>query len=338
MVDVDEIVDELSRIKLYDPDEYKRRLISLRKNQPLVYEEVRKILSIPDTGLSAGKTSSTIKGGSLFNKSKKKIKRDNTGLVMTIIGVLIIGMLLLGAIGIFLGNLPTTSETDFNANESLLLGYQLFNELDLYLQYSTNLNVTSNEKITWSTGREYYKFNQGDFTTVLISNDYNCPFPSSCSITSLNELKVSRKTNGELLYNECDNLDYSNYNNFESEHVLSIYDEVYYYVTNELVIDSYRENIWTINGEQCAPMYFLINAPSNLAPNNAEVIQLLYEVCLSNEGIPLAIGKYYYYTNHVEVFSAYLESSNEEMLSITEIEGKSLDEWSNSELNCNREL
>jgi hypothetical protein len=127
----------------------------------------------------------------------------------------------------------------------------------------------------------------------------------------------------------------NDYADFESNHALSIYDEMYYFVTNGYAVDSYREpQVWTINGEQCAPMYFDINPPSDFTPQGAVLNQLLYEVCLSNYGVPLAIGKYYYYTNHAEIFIAYLESTNQELIGNAQVSGRTINQWNNNQVRC----
>jgi len=325
-MDKDDIISELTRIKLYNVSEYKRKLAVLRSKNPVLFSEVNEVLGEDPNKLPKVEV-----------KTEPDNEENSNRVGLTVIGVAAIAIIVFGIVVFFAGNLNFNTNTAFNATQSLLLGYSLFNNLNqTYLQYSFQFN-NSGVNITYNNGREYYSFNKGDYTGITVSAVYECSTPSNCLLLNPEKYVISQKEGNTLNYDatgDCAPLLMTDYHNFDSGLVLSKYDELYYFVSHGYVTDSYREGNWEFNGEACAPMYFTINPPSDFLPNGADFEMLRYEVCLNNYGVPLAIGRELEYDSHIDIFTAYLESSNADLLKNTVLNGQTLESWNVQTWNC----
>ncbi|MBN1923942.1 MAG: hypothetical protein JW791_04245 [Nanoarchaeota archaeon] len=340
-MEVDEAVEELSKLKIFDPDKFKEKLRLLKAKQPHIYYEVIKIMNISDADVKPVKTASG-DPYNLFKKDTSKIKKDAGGFGIAVIATILIGLVGIGAVFIFLLDVPLEAPTTFNANESVSLGYQLFNSINnLYLQYSFDYNTTSST-ITYSTGREYYKISSDYYTSAIYFNTFNCA--PVCSLITTDGYIISRKEGDTLYFGiysdcsvcSCDVYSMTDVNDFWAQGVLNYYDELYYYVNNGYVINSDREDVWTINGEQCAPMFFDIRVPNELKNSGffgEELTSLRYELCLNNEGVPLALAKNSDYETYSDTFVAFLESMDD-IIGLSTISDKTLNEWDSEQLTC----
>ena len=128
-MDVDILIDELTKLKTFNPAQFKKRLYELKASDIAAFNEVVKILNVKEEELE-----------SIIQKSPKKIrvkkaKKDNS-FILAVFGSLIAGFLIIAITVVFiLPMLPTLSSTDFTASEAIIVGYELFNTIqDDYLQ------------------------------------------------------------------------------------------------------------------------------------------------------------------------------------------------------------
>ena len=320
-MDVDEIVEELNKLKMFSPEEYKEKLALLKSKNPSIYNQVISILGVEDSKIPVIKPQKSDEAYKIFNEkgNKAKIRRSN-GLGTAIIGVMLVGFVIIGIIFLFILFMPSITPTNFNATQAVIVGYNLFSSINTtYLQYSYALNYSISGTESSLMGREYYIAGENKFTMA----SYNV-------LNGVTEYYNVIKNEGNMYYTDlnaqCSAFEKTEaYSTTTTLNALFTYNELHSIVINNLVLNSSREDLWELNGEQCVPLQFQVDIASGSA---------LYEICLNNDGIPLAIGKYVNMGNFQSLYVAYLESTNSPLLGLTDLDGKTLNEWNSEELNC----
>jgi hypothetical protein len=335
--EINKILNELRNLESYDTEEYKKKLAELKKNDSSAYFKIMIMLNLDkessysSTGAnqqlpiisknfmpnSQAPPVNLLKKNQNINPAnkishastktaKKSFEKKSNPAVFAILSMAIIGILLLTAIGFFWITNPPVSDTSRN---SLRLGYQIFNELNnTYLNYTFLYNSSDLEFI----GKQYYYIDNLKFTAII-------QFPERDVI--------SKRQNNFLYYDLSGN--YSKISTaslrMNNSLISSLYDEVYNLVNNHYTNESGREGVWNLTDIPCAPLFFEIDI------NNEEfsdLTQLRYEMCLDNNGIPIAIAKESIYSNHYEVIIAYLESTNPQISEMSFC-NKTLSYWKN---------
>lgn len=339
-MDIDKIVDELSKIKLYDEKQFRIKLALLKKKDPSAFIKVVKILGIDVKEASRlGKGTSGVYD--VFKKDKKN--KNGNSIMLAVVAMLAVGFVLIGVVFVFLILIPTSGDVSLNATESIIIGHNLFSSISntTYLQYSFEFNesITTNSVTTknYNAGREYYVFTDGDFTLGTFTNNYFCQ-EGSCSLTETNNI-ISNKKNDLLNFNinECVSYSTINIDSFLPYTCLSIYDELFYFVTNGFVVDSIREEAWQIGGVACAPILIEVNPPTNFLSDELVLNELSYQLCIDNDGVPIAMAKHLSYNNgnvlNEKIFIAFLESTNP-IIGSTQLGDNNLDGWVDEGFSC----
>lgn len=315
-MDVDKLIQDLKKLKKNNPAKFKKRLESLKEKTPGVYKKVVMAL--------------TPKGYEKYDESGES--ESTPVLSYVIIAVIILGILLTGLILFFLGEVSLQPE-DINATESLTLGLSLFNnESDNYLQYSFTKNI-SGVKVTYITGREYYYLNKGDYSSIKYSDTYNCS-DVNCELVTPQEYTFSQREGNTLYYDSREDCDIITNYNERVDSIMEYYKELYYFYENGYVIESEREEIGSIKDVECAPMYFKVNPPSDYLNEDEDLIELRYELCLDNNGVPLALGVFLNTDKRIEIFISYMQSTSSELVKETMIQGKEFQNWVSEGLTC----
>ncbi|VVB76538.1 Uncharacterised protein [Candidatus Tiddalikarchaeum anstoanum] len=336
-MNVDDWVDELTKLKMYDPKQFREQLSVLKNEDFTMYIDVIRILGLSDNELRQV----TVTGSSLSSMRKKK---DNgNSFMIAIVAVLFLGFIMIGIMFTFILFTPTTVNVTLSAEDSVRLGYELFsnNTNTTYLMYTfehneTVLSATSNFRNHY-TGREYYRsvgssFLSGVFESLNVCTSNGCSQPNNTVI-------ISKKNNNNLMYdfNNCSQFNTASITKPLPYSVFDIYNEVYYFVKNNFVNNSVREEAGELGGVLCAPLSITVNPESSYL-NGASLGRLFYELCLNNFGLPVAIAKYYSYTRgetaFQDIYIAYLEPADSELLKNTQISGKTLDQWNTQTVAC----
>jgi hypothetical protein len=325
--EINKILTKLRDIKSYDSEAYNIKLKELKKNDSSTYFKIMILLNL-DTDAAYSSTGATktlptftktimpksktpppnlikpkiMKNAPTVNNNQNTILKSNKPVTkrapkksnpfaFAILAMAIIGILLLSVVGFFWMSNPPTSDTSRN---SLRLGYQIFNNLtNTYLNYTFLYNSSDLEFI----GKQYYFVDNSKVTAIV-------QYPQRDII--------SKKQNSYLFYDVSGNYSKTATNSLRINNVLviSLYDEVYNLVNNYYTNESGREGVWNLTNIACAPIFFEIDV------NNEEfsdLTELRYEMCLDNNGIPIAIAKESIFQDSYELIIAYLESQNNEI-------------------------
>ncbi|MFA5302939.1 MAG: hypothetical protein WC393_00180 [Candidatus Nanoarchaeia archaeon] len=222
---------------------------------------------------------------------KRSAQKKSNPAAFAILSMAVIGILLLSAVGFFWLSNPPTGDTSRN---SLRLGYQIFNNLtDTYLNYTFLYNSSSLEFL----GKQYYYLDNSKITAIMQSPQRDI---------------ISREQNNYLYYDISGNYSKTSIDSLRMNNalVISLYDEVYNLVNNYYTNESGREEVWNLTNIACAPLFFDIDINHE---EFSDLLQLRYEMCLDNNGIPIAIAKESVYQDSYEIIIAYLESMNPEI-------------------------
>ncbi|MFA5333024.1 MAG: hypothetical protein WC376_00830 [Candidatus Nanoarchaeia archaeon] len=339
--EINEILNELRDLELYDNEEYKKKLRKLKKSDYDAYFKIMIMLNLnsdipykssepsqnnlniqkkamPTIQKPAPKTQNVavpeikpkaaispknqkppvliplkkITSKPVISKPVKKSgqKKSNPA-AFAILSMAVIGILLLSAIGFFWLSNPPTGDTSRN---SLRLGYQIFNNLnDTYLNYTFLYNSSSLEFL----GKQYYYLDNSKITAIMQSPQRDI---------------ISREQNNYLYYDVSGNYSKTSTDSLRMNNalIISLYDEVYNLVNNYYTNESGREEVWNLTNIACAPLFFEIDINHE---EFSDLLQLRYEMCLDNNGIPIAIAKESIYQDSYEIIIAYLESMNPEI-------------------------
>ncbi len=235
-----------------------------------------------------------------------KLPKKSNPLGSAIMAMIFIGILVVGVIGAYLLLNPPQSDTSRN---SLRLGHSLFYELNnTYLNYTYQYTTHAEDYIR----EQYYLINNSKATSALVSPNKNI---------------ISIRQNGNLYYDLAAEPQRISTGAFRANNILvtSIYDEIYNIVNNYKTEEYGRENVWNLTNIPCAPLYFEVDVSSE---EFSDLSELRYEMCLSNDGIPVAIAKESKYVNEdYELIVVYLENMNSEVGDLIFLD-KTLSEWS----------
>jgi hypothetical protein len=354
-MDIDDIVDELLKIRIYDIERFREKLALIKNQDIAAYLQITKILALSEDELQ--RISLIAANPQRYKREHKTtIQRTNASPVFVLLGMLAIGFILIGAIFFVISSMPVTSNVTRGALESVTLGYELFmsSENTSYLFYSSEYNRTN----TYSGGsskrnevsREYFMLNNDKYDNMIITFDY-CPL-GICGAEPTTQTSRYRRIGDNYnftMFSDIFNITFCLNTTYRLNiyNALSIYEEAYYLAKNGYVIDSSRENNWQLGGIDCAPILLEISNSSGLYTGTqtlmnitgGQTTRLVYELCINNEGVPLAIARYHsYYTNLTyysqDVYVAYLESTDANILSVTRVDDKTLDEYSSIPFNC----
>jgi len=316
-MDVDELIDDLTKLRTFKPTLFKKKLYELRLKDLPAFNEVVKIMGIREDELE-----------SIISKNPEKIKikkaRKDNSFVYAVLGSLAAGFAII-AITIFfiLPLLPQTTKTNFNATQSLIVGYELFTSFENnYIQYSFEVNQTI---ITLQKfiGREYYLANNNDFTSIVFGNKYFCTNTTNCVLTSPNNYELFKKQENLMINESCNEFTISGYDSFNPG--LMIYSEAYYHAVSGDFTYSEKENNMVFSNEECVPLILALTNNNN---------QIDYFFCINNEGVPLVIEKLVYGAGQNISSRFTIENIDEEIIKKTNLNGRTIDEWNNFELNC----
>ncbi len=286
----DEILDELTKLKIFDPEEYMRRLRILKAKDPTLYNRLIEPLGIDDSKVIP-----------LLIKENEKKKEDNgKGIGIAIIATSLAGIVVISIILFFLLNTPVKRE-ELGPKESIEIGYRLFNNLNkTYLAYQSQINISSNSLGTKSYNiKEYYLRDEQLLGAILINST------TKIFIDRLGDIELCKGGTQSIV---------------EEYNVAEIYDEIIDAVENKNVTYSEREDVWEISNIRCAPIVIELE-------NKDEFTH--YELCLNNDGIPIAVGKLYKNNaeGYIVLYVSFLESLNDPIIKQTTIDGKELEEW-----------
>ncbi|MDD5053980.1 MAG: hypothetical protein PHG04_01205 [Candidatus Nanoarchaeia archaeon] len=237
-----------------------------------------------------------------IEKAKKIRKKLSVG--FTITAVSIIGILLIAIVGLFLILNPPSGNASMN---SLKLGYSLFNELDnVYLNYTFLYNSTGSDFL----GKQYCSLKSSGMT---------------CAIQTPQRSIVSKSFDNFLHYDLTGETEKISIDSLKIEKPLitSLYSEAYNLAVNFYVLESGREEVWRMGDYDCAPIFFEMNTSK---PELSDLIKLRYEMCLNNDGIPIAIAKEKISRNSSEIIIIYLESIDSRIKDLS-FANKTLAEW-----------
>ncbi|MDD4354029.1 MAG: hypothetical protein PHN56_06255, partial [Candidatus Nanoarchaeia archaeon] len=226
---------------------------------------------------------------------KRSDKKKSNPAVIAILSMAILGIILLSIIGYFWIANPPTSDTSRN---SLRLGYEIFNNLnDTYLNYTFLYNSSNLEFL----GKQYYYLNDSKITAIIQTPQRDI---------------ISKKQNNYLYYDLSGNYSkiITTSLRINNALVISLYDEVFNLVNGYYTNESGREGVWNLTDIPCAPIFFEIEIDNE---EFNDLTQLRYEMCLDNNGIPIAIAKESIYENSYEIIIAYLESQNKEIKNLS---------------------
>jgi hypothetical protein len=339
--EINSIISELRELELYDREEYEKKIKLLKKNNPDIYFKAMILLNLnKDENYSSNNISQKIPA---FAKKpepiiplpslnaapkpknanppaakpiKKIMQKKSNPAVLAILSMVILGILVLSAMGIFWITNPPTGDTSRN---SLRLGYQIFNNLSsTYLNYTFSYNLTDLEfsEKQYYYGSQYYSLNNSRITAVL---------------QNPNKDIISKEQNGYLYYDISSN--YSKISTallrINNTLIISLYDEAYNLVNNYYNNESGREGgqrgVWNLTDIPCAPIFFEIDISK---AGFGDLSRLRYEMCLDNNGIPITIAKESVYNDSYEVIIAYLESISPEIRDLIFM-NKSMGYWEN---------
>lgn len=239
----------------------------------------------------------------IVNKARKKIS-----IGFTIVAISIIAIASISIVGLFLLMNPPSGQ----AINSLRLGYELFNELDnVYLNYTFLYNSTENNYL----GKQYYSLKYLGITSVIEQPRRNI---------------ISKEQNNFLYYDLTGNMTKTDLNSLQIDNALmiSLYSEAYNLVKNYYVAESGKEALWTMGNYECAPIFFEMNTTKE---GLTGLVKLRYEMCLNDNGIPIAIAKEKITTDSRETIIAYLESIESDVKFIA-FSNKTLDEWAKTSI------
>lgn len=336
--EINEILNKLRDLKSYDPEEYKIKVAELKKNDSDTYFKIIILLSLnsdsaySSTAANQKLPSSPIKAPMQTTKTpppnlitkpnaatattitqstttipkpvKKSVKKKSNPAIFSILAMAVIGILLLSVVGFFWISNPPTSDTSRN---SLRLGYQIFNNLsDTYLNYTFLYNSSNLEFVS----KQYYYIDNFKITAIIEYPERDI---------------ISKRQNNYLYYDISGNYSKTITSSLRMNNalIISLYDEVYNLVNNYYTNESGREGVWNLTDIPCAPIFFEIDV------NNEEfsdLTQLRYEMCLDNNGIPIAIAKESIYPDSYEIIIAYLETQNSEIKDLT-FSNKTMSYW-----------
>ncbi|MBN1923990.1 MAG: hypothetical protein JW791_04500 [Nanoarchaeota archaeon] len=218
---------------------------------------------------------------------------------------------------------------------------------DNYLYYeiqhnstTTNLYDVNDIDLYYSIIENYLNLNNGDFKSGLEWDSYGCN-NNECSLDAENEAMLSKKE-GNLLYDgiqstcsycSCPILNFNEPDDYGSDSVLSKYEELNYFITNDYVI-SFTSEDSNINGNICQMFSFEITPPTLYYQyfRDVEIFNsLTYNICLDENGIPIYFRQEYSYegtfNEYLDVYEAYkIFKTNEEIMNKQFFE-QTFDSW-----------
>ncbi len=289
----DEILDELTKLKIFDPEEYMRKLRILKAKEPVIYNRLIEPLGIDDSKIIP----------LVVEEKKEGVKKDNKGLGIALIATSLAGIVIVSIMLFFLLSAPVEPK-ELGPKESIEIGYRLFNNLNrTYLAYQSQTNLTSSSIGTRNYNTIEYYIRDNRLVGAIVRNSTTIVFAKN------NQGTIDCRS-GKLL----------NLSIVDKYNVAEIYNEIWDAVENKNVTYSEREDIWKISDIECAPIVIELEEGGEFTH---------YEICLNNDGIPIAVGKLY--TNNIEGYAvwyvSFLESLNDPITKQVQIDGKTIDGW-----------
>ncbi len=334
--DIGELIDELNKLRINDPSSYRKRLREIRMKNPGVYRQIAEILDIKKI-----RTPTPSSEMSVFPSERRKKKEKGGNNMILIISALSLVGLFMGIIMIvFISGLSGEQKpSEVEPVNAINLGYELmFNSSQTkYLRYRFTNNISVKylgERTFYYEGQEYLSYSKNKFVTAQSYNKYLCN--GECEHKSFNQT-IFGKTGDSIIYDvdgENMRISFPDSQTILPASTLIYFSELKYVVENELYDEADSYEIGEIAGVECAPIRFRITSspPTTLElPENAVFNEMFFETCLSNEGVPIAIGRYVEYRigNNIyeKTFFSELVTAEESLIKPVSIDGRTITEW-----------
>ena len=318
--DLGELVDELNKLRLHDPESYRKRLLEIKSSDARTYNQLAEIL---------GFKKEYLRPKNVFLPEKKRSKKESDNTIMFVIAaVALIGMFMVIMIMIFLSTQTVQKTSIIEPVRAVSLGHNLmFNSSVVkYLRFRFNYNISLKQSDKTNTlsmeGQEYVAYSNSKHTTgkTYTSSD-----------TGFMEEIITKKDNNIIVNGK--NINMLMPNNPIPASTLVFFDELAYIVSNELYESADSYDVGTIGEVKCAPLRFRMTSkpPSVYIPNEAVFKEMIIETCLSNEGTPLALGRYIKYELDnlatEKIFISELVTTDKSLITNVKINNRTINEW-----------